>query len=113
MIPKLTIQPLVENAFQHGIRVKNNHGDIYVVVAFEGDNIHISVEDSGEGVPDEIVNEIANDKEPVLGKSLGLRGTIERLRLTYGDSFRYKISRNPSKIDLYINVGNLSGNGEI
>ena len=113
MIPKLTIQPLVENAFQHGIRKKNNHGDVCVDVSFEGDNIHISVEDSGDGVPDEIVSEIADTKEPVRGKSLGLRGTIERLRLMYGESFRYDIHRKPSKIDLYINVGNLSDNGEI
>lgn len=113
MIPKLTIQPLVENAFQHGIRTKNNHGDVSVTVSFEGDNIHISVEDSGDGVSDEIINEIANDKEPVRGKSLGLRGTIERLRLMYGDSFRYIIGRNPSRIELFINVGNLSDKGEV
>lgn len=112
MIPKLTIQPLVENAFQHGIRVKNNHGDVHVNVELEGDIIHICIEDSGDGVPDEIINEIANDKEPVKGKSLGLRGTIERLRLVYGESFRYAISRIPSRIDLYINVGNISDNGE-
>lgn len=112
MIPKLTIQPLVENAFQHGVRAKNNHGDVCVNVSFEGDNIHISVEDSGDGVPDEIINEVANNREPVRGKSLGLRGTIERLRLMYGDSFRYEINRNPSKVELFINVGNLSDNGE-
>ena len=112
MIPKLTIQPLVENAFQHGVRAKNNHGDVCVNVSFEGDNIHISVEDSGDGVPDEIINEVANNREPVRGKSLGLRGTIERLRLMYGESFRYEINRNPSKVELFINVGNLSDNGE-
>lgn len=113
MIPKLTIQPLVENAFQHGIRTKNNHGDVFVDVSFEGDNIHITIEDSGDGVPDEIINEVANNAEPVRGKSLGLRGTIERLRLMYGDSFKYIISRKPSKIELFINVGNLSDNGGI
>ena len=112
MIPKLTIQPLVENAFQHGVRAKKNHGDVCVDVLFDDNYIHISVVDSGDGVPDDIVEEIANDREPVRGKSLGLRGTIERLRLIYGDSFRYSICKNPSKIDLFINVGSLSGNGE-
>lgn len=110
IIPKLTIQPLVENAFQHGVRVKNNHGTVIVNVILDDENIHISVEDSGDGVPDEIINEIANDKEPVIGKSLGLRGTIERLRLIYGDSFKYKITKKPSKVELFIKVGNLPGN---
>lgn len=113
MIPKLTIQPLVENAFQHGVRAKNNHGDIYINVSFEGENIHISVEDSGDGVPKEIIDEIANDKEPVLGKSLGLRGTIERLRLMYGEAFRYAIEKKPSRIELFINVGNLLDKGNV
>ena len=105
LIPKLTIQPLVENAFQHGIRTKNNHGDVFVDVSLEENKIHISVEDSGDGVPDEIINEIADGKELVKGRSLGLRGTIARLRLMYGESFRYVITRNPSKIDLFINLG--------
>jgi len=113
MIPKLTIQPLVENAFQHGIRTKNNHGDVFVNVSQDKDCIHIVVEDSGDGVPEEIVSEIAGGKELVRGKSLGLRGTIERLRLMYGESFRYEIKRKPSRIDLYINIGNLSDNGEV
>ncbi len=112
MIPKLTIQPLVENAFQHGVRAKNNKGDVRVDVCMEDASLHISVEDSGDGVPDDIVNEIAGDREPVKGKSLGLRGTIERLRLMYGESFRYEINRNPSRIDLYIGIGDLSDNGE-
>ena len=113
MVPKLTIQPLVENAFQHGVRAKNNHGDVYVDVSLEDENIHISVADSGDGVPDEIISEIAESKEPVRGKSLGLRGTIERLRLMYGEAFRYAITRNPSKVELFINVGNLSDKGNL
>lgn len=113
MIPKLTIQPLVENAFQYGVRAKSNHGNIYVKVSLENDNIHIMVGDSGDGVPDEIIIEIRGDNGPVKGKSLGLRGTIERLRLMYGESFKYEISKKPSRIDLYINIGNLTGNEDI
>lgn len=109
LIPKLTIQPLLENAFQYGVRAKNNHGDVIINVLFEGGNIHISVEDSGDGVPDDVVNEISGKIGSEKGRSLGLRGTIERLRLMYGDSFRYDIKRNPSKIDLYIYCGSLKG----
>lgn len=107
-IPKLTIQPLVENSFQHGIRVKNQFGTIMISATLENDKLHILVKDNGDGVPNEIISELTVNKEPKTGKSLGLRGTIERLRLLYGDSFTYKIlKKKDSEIHLYITISKL------
>lgn len=105
-IPKLTIQPLVENSFQHGIRVKNNqYGQITVCASVEEEQLHISVRDNGDGIPQSIVEELAQNHEPTKGKSLGLRGTIERLRLLYGDSFTYEIeNQGCSVVHLYIRL---------
>lgn len=104
-IPKLTIQPLVENAFQHGIRTKKKYGHIRVGCSMKEDKIHIMVMDNGDGVPEDVVEELAKDKEPGMGKSLGLRGTIERLRLLYGEGFSYRIeNERESEIHLYIDA---------
>jgi len=105
-IPKLTIQPLVENSFNHGIRVKNNqYGQIIVCASVEDGELHISVRDNGDGIPQSVVDELAENMEPTKGKSLGLRGTIERLRLLYDEKFHYVIENDGcSVVHLYILV---------
>jgi len=108
LIPKLTIQPLVENAFQHGIRGRMEYGYIDAKVYIKDEKLCISVCDNGVGIPEEIKEELVNNRE-VEGKgSLGLRGTIKRLRLTYGDDFSFTIGEgHPSKVDLYIKISAL------
>lgn len=105
LIPKLTIQPLVENAFQHGIRAKKQFGEILISCSREDGKLHILIRDNGEGIPEEIILELAENKEPVVGKSLGLRGTIERLRLLYENAFSYSIlNTETSEIHIYIDT---------
>lgn len=107
-IPKLTVQPLVENAFQHAIRISEKYGKICVGAAIEEDSLHIWIKDNGKGIPQEILEELLANREPVKGKSLGLRGTIERLRLLYEDAFSYEIcNKDTSEIHLNILVDKL------
>lgn len=108
MLPKLTIQPLVENSFQHGVRSREQFGEICAEAVLEVGRLHIKVADNGKGVPDEILEELCSAREPEKGKSLGLRGTIERLRLLYGEDFSFEIkNREGSEIHLYIGVAGL------
>lgn len=103
-IPKLTIQPLVENSFQHGIRQQEKYGYIQVGAELLGDEIHIYVKDNGKGIPENIVDEISACKTYSEKKSLGLRGTIQRLSLLYESSFSYKIyNKGLSEIHIYLN----------
>jgi len=102
-IPKLTIQPLVENAFQHGIRAKEGYGYIQVNINSEEGYLHISVLDNGGGFSDELLEEILGKGVLQDKKSLGLRGTIQRLHLLYGESFFYDIRKKDMlEIHLYI-----------
>lgn len=131
-IPKLTVQPLVENAFQHGLRGKKYRGDVIVaadVVFFDGESesvekrqnfvaernsgetqmdhyfLHISVSDSGDGIPETVLAELQSDQPPTRGCSLGLRGTLERLSLIYGEDFSYQIRNGTlTEIHLYISL---------
>lgn len=104
-IPKLTIQPLVENSFQHGIRPKKTSGFIRVSVTLEEGKVHILVQDNGNGIPDNIVSELQERKDCGEKKSLGLRGTIQRLNLIYEDAFSFRISSQElSEIHLYLDT---------
>ncbi len=104
-IPKLTIQPLVENSFQHGLRPKKTSGFIRVCVTLEDGKVHILVQDNGNGVPEDVVNELLEHKDCGEKKSLGLRGTIQRLNLIYEDAFSFEIrNQELSEIHLYLDT---------
>lgn len=58
-IPKLMIQPLVENAIMHGIEGKVNPGEIKIEVAeVEHDRVIVMVSDDGPGMSDELLNQV-------------------------------------------------------
>ena len=92
MIPKLILQPLVENCIYHGIRPKGEAGTIRISSRLCDDGIHIIVCDDGVGMPQEQIDKVLsiekNDKADGSDEKLsgfGLRGTIERIRY-YCDS---------------------------
>ena len=90
-IPKLVLQPLVENALYHGIKPKGEKGVITVSAQLAEDMIQVSVEDDGVGMSEEKLDEILGDHLDSNDSSFGLRGTIERLRIYYGIRDVYRI----------------------
>lgn len=78
-IPSLTLQPLVENAINHGIRGKPGKGVLTLRSVFEGDRVLLTVEDDGIGIDRDTVLEIRAGRS----KGVGLRATMERLRLCF------------------------------
>ena len=70
-IPPLFIQPLLENAIKHGFKNKDS-GTITLTLEKEKSQVHLSVEDDGEGITDEITNH----------KSYALDIIRERLKAT-------------------------------
>ncbi|WAM36516.1 sensor histidine kinase [Caldicellulosiruptor acetigenus] len=95
-IPKMTIQPLVENACVHGIENSKGEGRIVVKVFKEGDMIVIRVEDNGKGMEDEKLAELlraikglSSDK----ASSVGLKNVFRRLELFYDKDFSFDIFR--------------------
>jgi len=92
-IPKITIQPLVENALYHGIKNRRGMGNIRITAEKEKSFFIIHVEDNGIGmkadrlyeVKDAIKNKIPSQKD-----IYGLYNVNERIRLNFGD--RYGIS---------------------
>ena len=92
-VPKLIIQPIVENAIIHGIENSKNKNLLYISVKHENECIVIIVKDTGIGMTDEKVSELL--KEPLNTEgdeqkahtNLGLYAVHKRIQLMYGDLY--------------------------
>ena len=107
LIPKLTLQPLVENAIHHGLRGGARQGRLEMSIKLEEDWVHMKIMDNGSGIPANIVEELEETQTDYKGKSFGLRGTIERMRIIYGENFRYQIISTENEqtvISFYIHI---------
>ena len=86
MIPKLILQPLVENSINHGIRPKGENGVIRITTRMDEDGLYIIVYDSGVGMNAEQIKNVLEASEVDAGKipsGFGLCSTIRRLRYYY------------------------------
>ncbi|MBP5383604.1 MAG: sensor histidine kinase [Lachnospiraceae bacterium] len=89
-IPKISVQPLVENALYHGIKNKRRLGKITVTGELLDDSIVISVEDNGIGMTKERLETVnARIKDPNFdsAEAYGLYNVNERIRLKFGDAY--------------------------
>ncbi len=94
-VPKLSIQPLVENAIYHGIRPMGQSGTITVSAISSGKSVILSIEDDGIGISEDKLESMGEEQLIHNASSFGLRGTITRLRLFYGDGMSYSIRSSP------------------
>lgn len=84
-LPRLTLQPLVENAIYHGLKYRENWGRICVNAYSEEDFIYIKVSDDGIGIKEDKLEEIRRfTQKPE--KHFGLYSVNHRLQLYYGEN---------------------------
>jgi two-component system sensor histidine kinase YesM len=91
LIPKLIIQPLVENSIQHGLESKLEGGNIKIVIRIQDDQLNILVEDNGIGCDEDKIRaklESGND----LSSAFALQNIHRRLRLCYGENYGLHIN---------------------
>jgi two-component system sensor histidine kinase AlgZ len=95
-MPGLMLQPLVENAVYHGVAQLPEGGTINVLVAREGENIHVRVDNPTPTKPGQTE-----------GHHMALGNVEQRLSGLYGDDARFEISRaaNLFQVDLYYPAG--------
>ncbi|WP_232058237.1 sensor histidine kinase [Cohnella abietis] len=86
MIPRLILQPLVENAYEHGLGDIVMEGKLQIRFAMDADRLYFSVEDNGGGITeermDEMVRKLNSEDE---GETTGLINIQRRLKLKYGE----------------------------
>lgn len=91
MVPKLTLQPLAENALYHGIKNKRGIGKIVVEGFDNGEDIVLRVSDTGQGMKPERLAEIRRAIRTGERAGFGLAAVAERIQLYYGAPYGIKI----------------------
>ena len=101
-VPKIILQPVVENSIYHGIKPLDGPGYVTVTVKEMGERLIFTVADNGVGF---------NPEKPQTGKrkgkgSVGLKNVDERLKLYYGPDYGLQIDSSPGKgCTVYLIVG--------
>ena len=83
-VPRLILQPLVENAIKHGVSPKPGAGLVQISTKRQGDNLWIEVSDNGVG--------LSAGARARLRSGVGLSNTRDRLECLYGDAHRIEFS---------------------
>ena len=107
LIPKLILQPIVENCIVHGMDSGDTSFVISLTAEISGgrDRLSFRIEDNGVGVPPELLEYWPDRMEEYFrwsgrpedsdGQRVALRNIYERLRIRYEDRFLFTISSRP------------------
>lgn len=94
LIPKITIQPLIENALYHGIKNKRGMGKITVYAERRDESFFLYVEDNGIGMEPERLERVMEGlthQSAEMKDFFGLYNVNERIRLKFGDGYGLQI----------------------
>ena len=94
-IHKLLLQPLIENAVVHAFNGRSIDNEITVVIAKKESALYMSVRDNGIGMPVELADAINRDTAAWPNSNIGLRNTVTRLKMYYGDRCRIHADTGP------------------
>ncbi len=89
LVPKFTIQPILENAINHGLRKGFYDNYIKVTIKEIDEGIEISIKDNGNGMSEEAISKIKDELEKNIQKpnSIGLMNINNRLKLNFGKQY--------------------------
>lgn len=99
-IPKLTLQPVVENSILHGILEKESKSGTIVITGWmENEDIVLLISDDGVGIPPEILSTILSGKgnSQSGGTNIAVYNTHRRLQILYGKDYGLTYSSNPGE----------------
>jgi sensor histidine kinase YesM len=97
-VPRLCLQPLVENSLLHGLRDKRGQKRLVITGEARGDEILLAVEDNGVGMGErEIERALSGNAKETLegGASIGLRNIDCRIKLLFSEEYGIKIDSTP------------------
>ena len=96
LVPAMILQPIVENAFVHGLSKLDRGGELTVEVSRHGDHVRTCVTNSGVGLSNGTNGSCA-------GHGVGLSNVKNRLRLHYGEAGSFLISEvDPTRVQVSI-----------
>lgn len=98
LVPKLTIQPIVENALYHGLEPQRGAGRVVVRGRRDGDDLEITVEDDGVGMDAETLAAVRARLQQAASRgsrSVGLANVHHRLQLYCGAAYGLAVASEP------------------
>ena len=96
----LLLQPVVENAFLHGLRDSDREGFIRICAAVRKGALYLTVQDNGAGMKEEELaqlNERMHHPEQSSSESIGLHNICQRIRLCYKEQGQMRIESAPEQ----------------
>ena len=112
-VPRLTVQPLIENAFEYAVTPKSNDCRVSVLFEYHEHFLKIAVEDNGGGISDKEIEEL-NSKICAADNGQEVTGLVNvnrRIQLYYGEGFGLNVSRGALgglKVEISIGTGRQS-----
>lgn len=98
LVPRIIIQPLLENTFEHGIKDMQEKGVISVQFEAEGERLSIYVDDNGPNATDELIERartiLAAEEYNPSGDSVALSNIHRRIRMLYQPGSGLYVSRS-------------------
>lgn len=97
LIPKLTLQPIVENAFFHGLELKSGPWELEVTVALKDNDVIISIHDNGIGIEESKLEEIRGRLQLLSGglmangDRIGLHNVASRIHMHFGNNYGIRV----------------------
>ncbi len=94
-IPKLTLQPLLENAIQYALEPSIGVCTI-TIRSYETENsLNLTVEDDGPGMPADTLARLRSGTLQTNGKGIGLLNIDERIKISFGDGYGVQVESRP------------------
>lgn len=96
-IPRLSIQPIVENAINHGLRNSRKEKKVRICAKAVGELVEITVEDNGVGMPEEKIKSLLGAEQAEHSgemeghKSIGIQNIHMRMQMLYGEAYGMEI----------------------
>ena len=98
MIIKHLLQPLVENALEHGIRANKGKGSICIRARLEGQDIVFEIEDNGRGMTQEQIESALSEPSPGnIGGGYGVYNVQQRVVTYYGAGYGITFQSKPGE----------------
>ena len=97
LIPKLILQPLIENALYHGIKNRRGRGLISITGYQDGEKILLKVRDNGAGMDPERLEMLRNGIYQEKQGSFGLWNVHQRIRLYCGEAYGLSFESTPGE----------------
>lgn len=117
-VPKLILQPIIENSIYHGIEYMVDEGLITIRVSLTASDMILEVEDNGLGMDKSTIEKLLFRRDLEIeshkGSGVGVRNVDERIKLRYGENYGIAITSEIEEgTTVQIRVPRLGGEGDV